>query len=287
VRKDKQKNLWPLMAAAPTQDNDIRKYEEIGTHPAANHNAISAALAFHQGIGVDRKVARLRYLRDRWAKQLLASSDRVHMITEIGPTGYGKTTLAVDLLNRRKYVMAFGTKREDSTLEKLIRKGYKRVSSFSEVSIDDQKIIIWPKIEQLGSADEIALLQRNVFREALFDGAFRQGRWTVYLDELRYITSRLGLASEVELLWEQGRSEKVSVVAGYQRPRNIPLLAYDQPEHLFFFKETDYENLNRMAETVAWIDRKRLIGTIAHLPKYDFVYLNKKNERAIVSRVEA
>ena len=42
VRKDKQKNLWPLMAAAATQDNDIRKYEEIGTHPAANHNAISA-----------------------------------------------------------------------------------------------------------------------------------------------------------------------------------------------------------------------------------------------------
>src|SRR2546423_6589086 len=40
VRKDKQKNLWPLMAAAVSQDNNIRKYEEIGTHPAANHNRI-------------------------------------------------------------------------------------------------------------------------------------------------------------------------------------------------------------------------------------------------------
>ena len=49
VRKDKQKKLWPLMAAAPEQDENIRKYEEIGTHPAANHNAISAALAFHRG----------------------------------------------------------------------------------------------------------------------------------------------------------------------------------------------------------------------------------------------
>ena len=58
------------MAAAATQDNDIRKYEEIGTHPAANHNAISAALAFHRGIGVERKAARLRYLRDRWALRL-------------------------------------------------------------------------------------------------------------------------------------------------------------------------------------------------------------------------
>ena len=89
VRKDKIKNLWPLMAAAPEQDNDIRKYEEIGTHPAANHNAIAVAIAFTRGIGMERKIARLRYLRDRWAKQLLAASDRVKMITEIGPNKSG------------------------------------------------------------------------------------------------------------------------------------------------------------------------------------------------------
>ena len=83
VRKEKQKNLWPLMAAAETQNNDIRKFEEIGTHPAANHNAISAALAFHRGIGTDRKIARLRYLRDRWAKRLLAESPRVKVLTPL------------------------------------------------------------------------------------------------------------------------------------------------------------------------------------------------------------
>ncbi|MEO8575510.1 MAG: aminotransferase class V-fold PLP-dependent enzyme [Gemmatimonadales bacterium] len=83
VRKDKQKKLWPLMAAATTQDNDIRKFEEIGTHPAANHNAISAALAFYRGIGADRKIARLRYLRDRWAKRLLAESPRFKILTPL------------------------------------------------------------------------------------------------------------------------------------------------------------------------------------------------------------
>jgi isopenicillin-N epimerase len=83
VRKEKQKNLWPLMAAGATQDNDIRKYEEIGTHPAANHNAISAALAFHRGIGEDRKIARLRFLRDRWAKRLIAESSRVSVLTPL------------------------------------------------------------------------------------------------------------------------------------------------------------------------------------------------------------
>ena len=89
VRKDRIKSLWPLMAGGVEQEGDIRKYEEIGTHPAANHNAISVAVAFNRGIGAERKIARLRYLRDRWAKQLLAASDRVTMITEIGPTRSG------------------------------------------------------------------------------------------------------------------------------------------------------------------------------------------------------
>jgi selenocysteine lyase/cysteine desulfurase len=95
VRKEKQKSLWPLMAATPEQDDNIRKYEEIGTHPAANHNAISAALAFHRGIGAERKIARLRFLRDRWAKRLLAESPRVKVLTPLD----SKTSGAIGLFN--------------------------------------------------------------------------------------------------------------------------------------------------------------------------------------------
>jgi selenocysteine lyase/cysteine desulfurase len=103
VRKSKQKALWPLMAAAPTQDEDIRKYEEIGTHPAANHNAISAALAFHRGIGADRKAARLRFLRDRWAKRLLAESPRVKVLTPLDAKQSGAIALfSVDGLDFSK-----------------------------------------------------------------------------------------------------------------------------------------------------------------------------------------
>ena len=84
VRKSKQKGLWPLMAAPASMDENIRKFEEIGTHPAANHNAISAAIAFHRGIGADRKIARLRFLRDRWAKRLVAEGrGRVKMLTPL------------------------------------------------------------------------------------------------------------------------------------------------------------------------------------------------------------
>ena len=83
VRRERIAKLWPLMAAPKEMDANIRKYEEIGTHPAANHNAIAAALAFHRGIGGERKIARLRYLRDRWARRLLDGSDRVRVLTPL------------------------------------------------------------------------------------------------------------------------------------------------------------------------------------------------------------
>jgi len=89
VRREKIKSLWPLMAGSVEQEDNIRKYEEIGTHPAANHNAIAVAIAFNRGIGMERKIARLRYLRDRWAKQVLAASDRATMFTPIGPNMSG------------------------------------------------------------------------------------------------------------------------------------------------------------------------------------------------------
>lgn len=98
VRKEKQKSIWPLMATPASMDENIRKYEEIGTHPAANHNAIAAALAFHRGIGVERKVARLRFLRDRWAKRLLADGGgRVKILTPLdSPDGAGICLVSVD-----------------------------------------------------------------------------------------------------------------------------------------------------------------------------------------------
>lgn len=79
VRREHIEPLWPLTPASDARRKDIRKFEEIGTHPAANHNAIAEAMTFHEGIGVERKSARLRYLRDRWARRLAADSKiRIH-----------------------------------------------------------------------------------------------------------------------------------------------------------------------------------------------------------------
>ncbi len=70
VKREKIEKLWALMATSKEQAKDIRKFEEVGTHPAANKLAIGEALLFHKGLGAKRKEARLRYIRNYWANQL-------------------------------------------------------------------------------------------------------------------------------------------------------------------------------------------------------------------------
>lgn len=70
VKKEKIKKIWPLFPAPDPLGDDIRKFEQIGTHPEYLELAVGEALAFHHGIGPKRKEERLRYLRDYWARKL-------------------------------------------------------------------------------------------------------------------------------------------------------------------------------------------------------------------------
>src|SRR5271154_4351371 len=74
VRKSKIKETFPLMAAGERRDDNIRKFEEIGTHPAANFAPTCEAITYTQNSGLDRKAARLRFLKDRWATALASNS---------------------------------------------------------------------------------------------------------------------------------------------------------------------------------------------------------------------
>jgi len=104
VRKAKIERLWPMMAAPPEMNANVRKFEEIGTHPAANHNAIAEALTFHEGIGAERKAARLRYLFQRWAKRL-EKLPKVKILTPYDPAqSCGLASVAVEGMDVNKLV---------------------------------------------------------------------------------------------------------------------------------------------------------------------------------------
>ena len=70
VRREKIPKIWALMASEDKNRNDIRKYEEIGTHSAAMRLAIGEAILFHNAIGAKRKEERLRYLSRYWMNRI-------------------------------------------------------------------------------------------------------------------------------------------------------------------------------------------------------------------------
>jgi selenocysteine lyase/cysteine desulfurase len=96
VRRSKIRSLWPLMAGLPEQVEDIRKFEQFGTHPVGPFLAIAEALTFHEAIGSARKFARLVHLRDLWARRLLATG-RIRLHTSLSPgAACGIATVEVD-----------------------------------------------------------------------------------------------------------------------------------------------------------------------------------------------
>ena len=70
VRREKIPKVWALMASEDRNRNDIRKFEEIGTHSAAMRLAIGEAVLYHNAIGAKRKEERLRYLSRYWMNNL-------------------------------------------------------------------------------------------------------------------------------------------------------------------------------------------------------------------------
>jgi isopenicillin-N epimerase len=104
VRKDRIASTWPLQAAPERRDNDVRKFEEIGTAPAGPKAAINEAVAFQQAVGLERKAARLRYLTLRWANELRKNPRvRLHSSLEPGQT-WGLAVVSIDGVDSSKLV---------------------------------------------------------------------------------------------------------------------------------------------------------------------------------------
>ena len=70
VKQNRIKNLYPLFAAPNAQDDNIRKFEALGTRPFFIEQAIGKAIDFHHMIGIERKQKRLHYLKNYWMEKV-------------------------------------------------------------------------------------------------------------------------------------------------------------------------------------------------------------------------
>lgn len=204
-------------------------------------------------------------------------------ITLVGPTGSGKSMLIEQLLERRKFVVVLATKKRDATIERLRKEGFKFTSNWDQVNAEMTPHIVYRPPFPNVSATELRNIHSNLFADIL-TSIFRQGGWTVVADEVRYLTEFLRLKNEMELLWLQGRSLGISVVAATQRPANIPLTAYDQATHLFFWRDNDETNLKRIGG-LGGLSAKDIRHEVAILGRHEVLYLNTRTGEGIRTKV--
>lgn len=189
----------------------------------------------------------------------------------IGPTGSGKSTLALNILGRRKYVTVFATKPKDKTLNELRHDGYKRIKTWEPMNpAQFPRRLLWPPAKNLYAVGD----QRKEFRKA-FELIYEDGGWCVYIDELWVFIHHMKLEFEIRTYLQQSRSLGISLIAGTQRPKFVPLEIFDQSTHLFFWLDNDEANLKRISG-IAWLSASMIRSAVARLDPHEFLYVNTR-----------
>ncbi|MGA2655831.1 MAG: hypothetical protein ABSF18_07665 [Gammaproteobacteria bacterium] len=207
-------------------------------------------------------------------------------ITMIGTTGQGKTTLELQFVAQRKYWLFLSTKSIDETQEELIPLGFRWANRMSDVSLDlsDKWVINPGGLKKKETVSDMKLRQRPIYREAIAT-AYHHGGWVLVIDEGRYICDYLGLKDEVTLAYLQGRSHKLSVVMGTQRPRYVPLESFDAATHLFFWRDNDLGNIDRVSE-LAGLRRMEVRDIVPRLEQYEMLYINTRTGLMVITKVD-
>jgi hypothetical protein len=230
---------------------------------------------------------------DEWRKWFASEWKQDEHVSIIGPTGTGKTALAVDLLKIRRFVVFVMTKPDDPKLVRALdRLHYVKVPAFPKAPPDDiDRYFLWPPGSGDLSADGLQQ-QRTILRDA-FVKIFRgprgglPGRWCICLDEARYVAdpSYLGLRREVNQLLIQGRSLRISVVLNFQRPSWVPPEAYDQASHLFIAMDNDRRNVQRFRE-IGGVDGDRVAATVQSLKLYEWCHVDSRPGKGTVQIIQ-
>lgn len=177
-------------------------------------------------------------------------------IAAVGDTGTGKTFLVSKLVALRNYVIVLRTKPDDIRFP-----GFKKAKTARAMDdMYDTRILLAPKYE-------------HQIREGydMLERVWKEGGWTVVIDELWYVEKRLKLGQMVERLLTQGRSKDISVIVGMQRPAQISRFAISQCTHLFSFRVEGRDMMTIKESTTP-----RIVEPIQNLSGHSFVYYNRK-----------
>lgn len=224
----------------------------------------------------------------RFAREYRVSGDSADHVTIIGPTGTGKTTLALKLAELRRYVVVLGCKPRDKELAAATSDYYRVPESDLRAGAGlpspalAPRVLVWPTHSRDDRADRAR--HRETFG-AVLDGAYSAGGWHVVAEEAPHLID-LGLADRLTRSLRMGRSMASGLILCTQRPRGIPYEAISGAQHLIIFGTNDYEDLRRLGG-MNGVDPRVVRETVAGLGRsYRFLHVNTRTRMLTISRFD-
>lgn len=190
----------------------------------------------------------------------------------VGETGSGKSTLMEWLGRQRKYLLIVRTKPDDTTYLTDRRVTTPRALKEALADVRANRIEVAPDRKDRAA-------QFQMVRAAI-QAAWDQGGWTIDLDELLYI-DRLGLLDAYEQLLTQGRSLKLSVMSGMQRPVQVSRFALSQSMHVVCFGLEGRD----VAMNLAPATSPRMKEVVPTLGRHEWAWYSRIDRRITVGRL--
>jgi energy-coupling factor transporter ATP-binding protein EcfA2 len=184
----------------------------------------------------------------------------------VGPTGCGKTTVAVGITSLRKWVIALDPKGGDKTLKK---SGYTPVADWPlpkpiRNDIADGKsarLVMGFKPRTMPEIDKLKALLRDTM-----EGIWIDGGWTVQADEAQILADRkmMNLGSHMEKMLVAARDKNISMVSLFQAPAWVPTATTRQATFIFIFPTRDVDVIKSLAAKIGrnWRDLEQILHAI-------------------------
>lgn len=239
------------------------------------------------------------YDRDTFVERVFRYHDGEHL-SILGPTGWGKTTLALQLLGQcsgqGRPALTLVMKPRDETADRIGEDlGHKVIRTWPPLRVPytagPDGYLLWPKHTFDPSRDDPHLLGQ--FRKAVLDCYARAGQamgkprgtgCIVFGDEVAGLVElrdpgrrqQASMESVLSTLWRQGRSMDCGLWGATQRAAFVPRAMYSQAEHLFLGNDPDEAGRKRFGE-IGGVNPRLVRHIVAGLDRYHWLYLRRSD----------
>lgn len=170
-----------------------------------------------------------------------------------GMTGSGKSVLMSLLTTKtRRHYIVFKSKADDTEYP-----GSTLIKKAKQMKGQKHQLVLRPKFEE----------QREQFAEAL-ELVWKEGGWTVDIDEYYYVDYELRLRLLLNRLLTQGRAPgKISVCLGMQRPSGVSRFGIGEASHVISFSVE-----GRDAKILQDATNRSFAEVVTSLPRHHFAW---------------